>query len=106
MSESLSAEQLSASFLAAAADREGERRGLGISTIAFKVSMPNPDGPFILEHTFHARGGPARHLHYNQDAWFYALEGEFLFEVATERVRLLPGDSLMAPRRVPHVCGF
>ena len=106
MSESLSADQPSASFLAAGADREGEMRGLGISTIAFKVSMPNPDGPFILENTFHAKGGPARHLHYDQDEWFYALEGEFLFEVGTERFRLLPGDSLMAPRRVPHVWAF
>jgi mannose-6-phosphate isomerase-like protein (cupin superfamily) len=106
MSESLSADQPSASFLVAGADREGEMRGLGISTIAFKVSMPNPDGPFILENTFHAKGGPARHLHYDQDEWFYALEGEFLFEVGTERFRLLPGDSLMAPRRVPHVWAF
>ena len=106
MSESLSADQSSASFLAAGADREGERRGLGISTIAFKVSMPNPDGPFILENSFHAKGGPARHLHYDQDEWFYALEGEFLFEVGTERFRLLPGASLMAPRRVPHVWAF
>ena len=50
-------------FLAAGADREGESRGLGISSIAFKVSTPNPDDPFILENTFLAKGGPARHLH-------------------------------------------
>jgi len=106
MSESLSADQSSASFLAAGADREGERRGLGISTIAFKVSMPNPDGPFILENTFLAKGGPARHLHYDQDEWFYVLEGEFQFEVGAERFRLQPGDSLLAPRQVPHVWAF
>ncbi len=106
MSESLSADRPSALFLAAGADLEGESRGLGISTIAFKVNTPNPDGPFILENTFHAKGGPARHLHYDQDEWFYALEGEFLFEVGTERFRLQPGDSLMAPRRVPHVWAF
>lgn len=27
--------------------------------------------PFILESTFLAKGGPARHLHYDQDEWFY-----------------------------------
>src|SRR5260221_13329851 len=99
-------ESLSALLLAAGADQEGESRGLGISTIAFKVSAPTPSDPFILENTFLAKGGPARHLHYDQDEWFYVLEGEFQFEVGAERFRLQPGDSLLAPRRVPHVWAF
>jgi quercetin dioxygenase-like cupin family protein len=70
MSESLSAERPSALLLAAGADQEGESRGLGISTIAFKVSTPTPSDPFILENTFLAKAGPARHLHYDQDEWF------------------------------------
>ena len=57
----------------------------------------------ILENTFHAKGGPARHLHYDQDEWFYAIEGEFDFEVGQEKFRLRPGDSLLGPRQVPHV---
>ncbi len=64
--------------VAAGADRFGEQRGLGISTIAFKVTMPNPGDLFILENTFLAKGGPARHLHYEQEEWFYILEGEML----------------------------
>jgi quercetin dioxygenase-like cupin family protein len=92
--------------VAIGADLEGESRGLGISTIAFKVSSLNPGDPFILENTFLAKGGPARHLHYDQDEWFYVLEGEFQFEVGTERFLLHPGDSLTAPRRVPHVWAF
>ena len=106
MSESIPAERPSALRVAAGADRFGEERGLGISTIAFKVSMPNPGGLFILENTFLAKGGPARHLHYEQDEWFYSLEGEFLFEVGTQRFHLHPGDSLLAPRQVPHVWAF
>jgi len=106
MSESLSAERPSALLLAAGADSEGESRGLGISTITFKVSTPTPSDPFILENTFLAKGGPARHLHSEQDEWFYVLEGEFQFEVGAERFRLQPGDSLLAPRRVPHVWAF
>jgi quercetin dioxygenase-like cupin family protein len=106
MSESTSVEKPSALRVAAGADREGESRGLGISTIAFKVSLPNPSDPFILENTFLAKGGPARHLHYDQEEWFSILEGEFLFEVGAERFRLQPGDSLLAPRRVPHVWAF
>lgn len=62
--------------------------------------------PFILENTFLANGGPARHLHYDQEEWFYVLEGSFKFEVGAERFHLQPGDSLLVPRRVPHVWAF
>ena len=89
--------------VAAGADRFGEQRGLGISTIAFKVVPHDSNGLLVLENTFHAKGGPARHLHHDQDEWFYALESEFLFEVGHERFRLAPGDSLLAPRAIPHV---
>ena len=89
--------------VAAGADCFDEQRGLGISTIAFKVIMPNL---FILENTFQAKGGPARHLHYDQDEWFYILEGDFQFEVGAERFHLHQGDSLLAPRQVPHVWAF
>jgi mannose-6-phosphate isomerase-like protein (cupin superfamily) len=106
MSESISADMPAALRVAAGADRFGEQRGLGISTIAFKVTMPNPSGLFILENTFLTKGGPARHLHYDQEEWFYILEGAFQFEIGAERLHLQPGDSLLAPRQVPHVWAF
>ena len=84
-------------------DRFGEHRGLGVSTIEYKVSGQESSGLFILENTFHAMGGPPRHLHYAQDEWFYAVDGEFLIEIGEERMRLTPGDSVLAPRQVPHV---
>jgi quercetin 2,3-dioxygenase len=87
-------------------DRFGEHRGLGISAINFKVTPEDHDGILIIENIFQQKGGPARHLHYNQDEWFYIVEGEFLFEVGQETFRLKPGDSLLAPRRVPHVWAF
>ena len=89
--------------VAAGEDRFGEHRGLGISVIAFKVVPQDSSGLLIIENTFHAKGGPARHLHFEQDEWFYAVEGEFIIEVGQEWIRMNPGDSLMAPRRVPHV---
>ncbi len=106
MSESLSADMPAALLLAAGADRFGEQRGLGMSSIAFKVTTPNPSDLFILENTFWAKGGPARHLHYDQEEWFYILEGEFQFEVGADRFHLHPGVSLLAPRQVPHVWAF
>jgi len=42
-------------------------------------------------------------LHHEQDEWFYALEGEFQFEIGEERMTLRAGDSAFGPRRVPHV---
>ena len=108
MDESLHtpASRPAALHVAADQDRFGEQRSLGISTIAFKVASSDSGGVFILENTFHARGGPARHLHIDQDEWFYAAEGEFLFEVGSERIALKPGDSLLAPRGVPHVWAY
>jgi quercetin dioxygenase-like cupin family protein len=89
--------------LAAGADRYGERRGLGVSAISFKVCPEDSGGILVIENSFHAPGGPARHLHHDQDEWFYCLEGDFIVEVGADRLWLRPGDSLLAPRRVPHV---
>lgn len=84
-------------------DRYGERRGLGISAIQFKVAPKDSSGILVIENTFQDKGGPARHLHFNQDEWFFIVKGEFVFEVGQEKFRLEPGDSVLAPRKVPHV---
>jgi len=60
-------------------------------------------GLYVFEHTDMGKGGPPRHLHHEQDEWFYAIHGEFAFEVGEEKFRLRPGESLFAPRKVPHV---
>ena len=87
-------------------DEFGEHRGLGISTIAFKMTSKDSNDLLIIENTFHAKGGPARHLHFEQDEWFYTVEGEFIFEVGENKFRLKPGDSVLAPRKIPHVWAF
>ena len=98
--------QAPATMLRAGEDLEGFRRGLGISVITFKVVPTATSDLLVLENTFHAKGGPARHLHYDQDEWFYALEGAFTLEVGDQRFSLKPGDSVLAPRGVPHVWAF
>jgi quercetin dioxygenase-like cupin family protein len=92
--------------VAAGQDCFGEFRSLGISEIAFKVVPGDSHGLLIIENTFRAKGGAARHLHYDQDEWFYAVEGEFIIEVGQERFTMRPGDSLLAPRQVPHVWAY
>ncbi len=68
--------------VAAAEDRFGDHRGLGVSEIMFKVTPADSSGLLILENSFHAKGGPARHLHYEQDEWFYSLEGSSSLRLA------------------------
>ncbi|MGE5601757.1 MAG: cupin domain-containing protein [Nitrososphaerales archaeon] len=92
--------------VAAGQDRFGERRGLGVSEIAFKVTPADSGGVLVLENTFSLAGGPARHLHHEQDEWFYVAEGEFVMEVGAAHFTLLPGDSVLGPRGVPHVWAF
>ncbi len=87
-------------------DQFGEHRGLGVSEITFKVTPKDSDGVFIIENTFHEKGGPAKHLHYHQDEWFFAVEGEFILEVGQEKFKLIPGDSILAPHNIPHVWAY
>jgi quercetin dioxygenase-like cupin family protein len=42
------------------------------------------------------------HVHPHQDEWIYVLEGTYEFQVGQERYPLKAGDSLLAPRQVPH----
>jgi mannose-6-phosphate isomerase-like protein (cupin superfamily) len=94
-------------WVARGADRLGEHLSNSISDLFFKVSTEDSHGGLlVLEVTHHAKGGPVRHLHYEQDEWFYIVEGEYVFEVGQERSRLKPGDSVFGPRQVPHVWAF
>ncbi len=47
-----------ARVVAAGEDRFGERRGLGVSFIDFKVTSQGGGGLLVLENTFHAEGRP------------------------------------------------
>jgi mannose-6-phosphate isomerase-like protein (cupin superfamily) len=85
-------------------DRLGEHHTIGVSSTAFKVLTQDTGGDlFIMQHANLKKGGPPRHLHHNEDEWFYVLEGDYIAEIGTERFQLKPGDSILAPRRVPHV---
>ena len=79
----------------------------GTIPLQIKVSTDDTDGAlFVFEHADMGKGGPPRHFHYEQDEWFYAIKGDFAFEVGDERFTLHPGDSLFAPRMVPHAWAY
>ena len=93
--------------VAAGEDRFGEIHGVdGINTMDFKVSAQDSQALFILEIINHTKGGPARHLHYEQEEWFYVVEGVYVFEAGENRFHLKPGNSLLVPKKVPHVWAF
>ncbi len=96
--------QSKARTVAAGADRLGETHTLGFSKIAFKASAADTEGGlFIMEHSNLTKGGPYRHVHPAQDEWLYAMEGEFRVEIGDQKLMLRPGDSVLMPRKVPHV---
>lgn len=86
-------------------DRHGEHQQMiwGLLPLAIKVSTADTGGAlFVFQHKDVGKGGPPRHVHHAQDEWFYAVEGEYAVDVGEEKFRLKPGDSLLAPRGVPH----
>jgi len=85
-------------------DRFGPPHTLGFSSLAFKVATADTAGNlFVIEHTNLMPGtGPALHLHFSQEEWFYVMEGEVAFQVGDQRVQLRTGESVLAPRRIPH----
>ena len=85
-------------------DRSGHLHSLGFSSLAFKVIPSDTAGNLlVIEHKNLAPDtGPALHLHLSQEEWFYVMEGQMRFQVGDRRIQLGPGDSILAPRRIPH----
>jgi mannose-6-phosphate isomerase-like protein (cupin superfamily) len=84
-------------------DRFGSPHSLGFSTVSYKVGTAETSGGlFVIEHTHLVPGGPPLHLHLNQEEWFCVEEGQVAFQVGDQRITLGPGESVLAPRRVPH----
>ena len=96
-------------YVPAGGDRFRRQRESGFTrtVIDFKVSTLDTDGGLsVAEITYFHKGGPPRHLHHEQDEWFYAVEGEYVIEVGEERYELGPGDSVLGPRKVAHVWAY
>ncbi len=95
-----------ARLVRAGEDRFGNFKHVGTTAIVFKVSSQETKDLFAAEIVLTQRVGPGKHIHHDQDEWWYVLEGEFIFEVGEERLHLKPGDSLFGPREIPHTFAF
>jgi quercetin dioxygenase-like cupin family protein len=88
-------------------DRLNEQHTIGVSDTTFKVLTKETGGNlFVMEQSNHKKGGPPRHLHYNEEEYFYVMEGNYIVEIGSDRFELAAGDSLLAPRKVPHAWAF
>jgi quercetin dioxygenase-like cupin family protein len=89
--------------VASGEDRFDHPIPMAMSSLAFKVTARETgSGVLVMEHTHLVPGGPPLHLHPSQEEWFYVMQGEVAFQVGEQRLHLHPGESVLAPRRVPH----
>ena len=72
-------------------------------TFYCKVSTKDTNGDmYVFESTRIKEGGPILHTHYEQDEWWYILQGEFLIKVGDKTYNAKAGDFIFGPRMVPH----
>ena len=90
-----------------APDSRTRQYGAG-SHLDFKVlTRETNGGMFVMENMNMSRGGPPRHVHFEQEEWFCLIEGgDVVMEIGEQKLRLKPGDSVLAPRNVPHVWAY
>jgi quercetin dioxygenase-like cupin family protein len=65
-------------------------------------SEEGSDGLSLLENFAPRGNSPPLHVHHIEDEIFHILEGELRFRVRDEEVRVGAGETLLAPRGVPH----
>jgi mannose-6-phosphate isomerase-like protein (cupin superfamily) len=105
--QSSQAKEPTGGLVGAGEDRFAKKRPIPTGSSTFKVSTQDSRGDFFaMEHTNQKKGGPPRHLHHNEDEWFYVIEGDYLVEVGSHTHRLKAGDSVLGPRGTSHAWAF
>ena len=76
-------------------------RGINFNDV--KISGKDTDGKLAtFEYIGNEKVGPVLHVHHDQDEIFSIIEGEYLFQVGNEKFTVKAGDTVFAPRGVPH----
>jgi mannose-6-phosphate isomerase-like protein (cupin superfamily) len=91
-------------FVAAGKDRSEAPLSLFEGDTFFaKIATNDTDGAiYMYESTRVKPGGPPLHVHYDQDEWWYILQGEFMIKVGDQVYNVKAGDSVFGPRKIPH----
>jgi mannose-6-phosphate isomerase-like protein (cupin superfamily) len=75
----------------------------GINPNDIKISGKDTNGQLaVFEYIGNEKVGPSLHVHHDQDEIFSIIEGEFLFQVGNEKFNVKAGDTVFAPRKIPH----
>ncbi len=75
----------------------------GINPNDLKVSGKDTQGAISLyEYIGNEKIGPALHIHFDQDEWFFVVNGDYLFQVGDHRHTLNSGDCIFLPRNIAH----
>ncbi len=75
----------------------------GINANDVKISGKDTGGQLaVFEYIGKEKIGPVLHVHHDQDEIFSIIEGEYLFQVGDEKITAKAGDTVFAPRGIPH----
>lgn len=79
-------------------------QGVNANILDVKISGKDTDGALAMfEQTgLTPKRGTPLHMHPHQDEIFKIIEGEYYFQVGTEKHRLKAGDTIFLPRNLPH----
>ncbi len=70
--------------------------------VTVRVEAGDEGGVSVLEHLAPQGESPPLHVHDEQDEVFHVLEGRLRLHVDGADLVAGPGETAMAPRRVPH----
>jgi quercetin dioxygenase-like cupin family protein len=71
--------------------------------LTVKVTGEQTGGAYaLMESVTQPGGGPPPHIHHRECEIFFILEGRYEFRVAGSVIHAEPGDTVFAPRGVPH----
>lgn len=75
----------------------------GVNANDIKISGKDTNGQLaVFEYIGIEKVGPSLHVHHEQDEIFSIIEGEYLFQVGNEKFTVKAGDTVFAPRSIPH----
>jgi len=79
-----------------------ERLDFGEVHVIIRLSAEDSGGAMMVMEEVPPMVDTPLHVHANEDELFYILEGEHIITLGDEEHRLGPGDTLFAPRGIPH----